>query len=127
MLNIVSCWGARNAMKIYSQLHSQCSSSRGWASPEEEVMPVVAEFCLNQPFPFGISSCCCHPDSLALSQAHWIAKEARIPTTILAGYNDLEIKISLLRLSGTPGGLEFQKWGIKPKRIVAKGSMAGLV
>lgn len=54
---------------------------------------------LNQQFPFGISSCCCHPDSLALPQSQWIAKEDGIATTILPGYNDMEIKISLLRIS----------------------------
>lgn len=62
-------------------------------------MAEVAEFCLHQQFPFGISSCCCHPDSLALSQSQWIAGEAGIVTTILPGYNDMEIKISLPRLS----------------------------
>lgn len=98
MLNIVSCWGAWNAMKIYTQLHSQCSSSRGWASPEEEVIAEVPELCLHQQFPFGISSCC-YPDSLALSQSQWIAEEAGIVATILPGSNDMEIKISLPRLS----------------------------
>lgn len=59
----------------------------------------VPELCLHQQFPFGISSCCCHPDSLALSQSQWIAEEAGIVATILPGSNDMEIKISLPRLS----------------------------
>lgn len=62
-------------------------------------MAVVAELCLNQQFPFGISSCCCRPDSLALSQSQWIAKETGNATTVLPGYNDIEIKISLPGLS----------------------------
>lgn len=62
-------------------------------------MAEVAELCLHQQFPFGISSCCSHPDSLALSHSQWIAKETGIVTSILPGYNDMEIKISLPRLS----------------------------
>lgn len=126
MLNIVSCWGARNAMKIYSQLHSQCSSSRGWASPEEEVMAVVTEL-WTQNFPLEFPVVGAILTALPCHSHSGLLRTLELEPPFCLVIMTWKLKYHYLGWASTPGGPGFQKWGIKPKHIVAKGSMAGLV